>query len=71
MADSTLPEPDRPSSYCKLLDNIRDRLRPACSDMTSSEFDTLTARMAEIEMKYRGMEILLALTTSDSARPYA
>jgi len=63
--------PDRPASDCQVLDDIRRRGSPVCRHMTAGEFDVLTARMAEIEMKYRGMEILLALTAADSSRPYA
>jgi hypothetical protein len=38
--------------YSELLRQIRDRVRPVCSEMPQDEFDALTARMAEIEWKY-------------------
>jgi hypothetical protein len=51
----------RPTSYAKVLDDIRVRLRSACPSMASGEFDLLTARMAEIEMKYAQQEAFLAI----------
>jgi hypothetical protein len=54
---------DRPNSYAKLLDDIRARVRTACRDMPEFEFGALTARMAEIEMKYRQREIFVAVET--------
>jgi hypothetical protein len=53
----------RPNSYAKLLDDIRARVRSACPDMPEFEFGALTARMAEIEMKYRQREIFVAVET--------
>ena len=53
----------RPNSYAKLLDDIRARVRSACRDMPEFEFGALTARMAEIEMKYRQREIFVAVET--------
>jgi hypothetical protein len=54
---------DRPKSYSKLLDDIRARVRSACPEMPEFEFNALTARMAEIEMKYRQREIFVAVET--------
>lgn len=59
---------DRPRSYAKLLDDIRARVRTACPDMPEFEFSALTARMAEIEMKYRQREIFLAVETEARRR---
>jgi hypothetical protein len=59
---------DRPRSYARLLDDIRSRIRAACPDMPEFEFSALTARMAEIEMKYRQREIFLAVETEARRR---
>jgi len=59
---------ERPTSYAKLLDDIRTRVRPACPTMPSGEFDALTARMAEIEIKYAQQEIFLAIESAAQAR---
>jgi len=59
---------ERPTSYAKLLDDIRSRVRPMCPTMPSVEFDALTARMAEIEIKYAQQEIFLAIEAAAQAR---
>lgn len=35
-----------------LLDQLRKRIRPVCSHMSEAEFNALTQRMAELEVKY-------------------
>lgn len=59
---------ERPTSYGKLLDDIRVRVRPVCPTMPTVEFDALTARMAEIEIKYAQQEIFLAVEAAAQAR---
>ena len=59
---------ERPTSYGKLLEDIRGRVRPVCPMMSSTEFDALTARMAEIEIKYAQQEIFLAIESAMVAR---
>jgi hypothetical protein len=51
---------DRPTSFSRLLDDIRERMRPVCPMMPDVEFNELTARMAEIEIKYRQREIFFS-----------
>jgi hypothetical protein len=62
---------ERPTSYVKLLEDIRERVRPVCPTMPSAEFDALTARMAEIEIKYAQQEIFLAVESAMLARLFA
>jgi hypothetical protein len=59
---------ERPTSYVKLLEDIRGRVRSVCPTMPSTEFDALTARMAEIEIKYAQQEIFLAVESAMIAR---
>ena len=58
----------RPTSYIKLLEDIRGRVRLVCQAMPMDEFDALTARMAEIEIKYAQQEIFLAIESATQAR---
>jgi len=53
MPDATLPSAALPPTYVRLLDDIRRRLRPVCTELPTSEFDALTTQIAEAEMKYR------------------
>ncbi|HEY4306331.1 MAG TPA: hypothetical protein VGM82_17790 [Gemmatimonadaceae bacterium] len=55
-------------SYGKLLEDIRARVRPACPAMPDTDFDALTARMAEIEMKYAQQEIFVAMESAAKAQ---
>jgi hypothetical protein len=59
---------ERPTSYTKLLEDIRARVRRACPTMPPIEFDALTARMAEIEIKYAQHEVFLAIEAAIQAR---
>lgn len=59
---------ERPTSYGSLLEDIRGRVRPVCPTMPATEFDALTARMAEIEIKYAQLEIFLAVESAMQAR---
>jgi hypothetical protein len=59
---------ERPTSYAQLLDDIRGRVRPVCPAMATNVFDALTARMAEIEIKYAQQEIFLAIEAVVQAR---
>ena len=59
-APVTLSGPDLPAPgtvmsdghYSELLKQIREHMRPVCSEMPQEEFDALTARLAQIEWKY-------------------
>jgi hypothetical protein len=52
----------RPSSFTAILEDIRQRLRPAVPEMPEPEFNDLTARMAEVEMKYRAREAFVLVS---------
>lgn len=43
---------DGSSKRKALIQNISKRLRPACSNMPSAEFDVMVQQMADIELKY-------------------
>ena len=58
------PMDERPMSYERLVEDIRKRVRGACPEMPEVAFFDLTARMAEIEMKYRMRAAFLALDVS-------
>jgi hypothetical protein len=61
----------RPTSYIKLLEDIRARVRLVCPAMPLNEFDALTARMAEIEIKYAQQEIFLAIEAATQSRLFS
>ena len=67
MPDATLPPAGLSAIYVRLLDDIRRRLRPVCTELATSEFDALTARIAEAEMRHRGYEMSVALDSASSA----
>jgi hypothetical protein len=51
---------NRPTSFSRLLEDIRTRMRSVCPMMPDVEFDELTLRMAEIDIKYRQREIFFS-----------
>ena len=68
MPDATLPPAGLPAIYLRLLDDIRRRLRPVCTELPTSEFDALTTRIAQAEMKYRGHETVVTLDSPSLAQ---
>jgi hypothetical protein len=67
MPDVTLPAVGLPPTYVRLLDDIRRRLRPVCTELPTSEFDALTTRIAEAEMRHRGHEMFIASASANPA----
>lgn len=61
--------PVHPIERDALIDSIRFRLRPVCAALSETEFDALVERIARIELKYRGREVLAPRSSTPPVRP--